>query len=150
MAFLRRGQRALTNLNPHNANRRWVVPNRKAEVAPPPIPSDGILTVGDAAPQYGFSTLGNIMGDLDPLNWEGLEIVQLFGATQGTLRATIEGAQFPSAPNGLTINFATGPTSFIFTWVAGQLRYESPGTTLADFLSPLLGTEQAFTVTDPL
>ena len=31
MALLRRGQRALTNINPHQANRRYIVPNRNRE-----------------------------------------------------------------------------------------------------------------------
>ena len=126
MAFLRRGQRALTNLNPHNANRRWVVPNRKAEVAPPPIPSNADLTIssdtGISDFNIGFDSSGvDAFGALDPEIWAGVQVVNIFSNANPLAYITIT---LPDVTDiQITFLGGAGLGPIVFTFLVS--RYES-------------------------
>lgn len=89
MSLIRRGQRAVTNINPHNSNRRILVSNRPRPAATTIVPNIVGLTAvaADAAILGASMVVGTVTGTVDPV------------ATQGTAATTV-------VPTGTALDYA--------------------------------------------
>lgn len=74
MSLIRRGQRAVTNINPHNSNRRYLVSNRPRPAATTVVPDIVGLTAANANIAIAGASMitGAVTGDIDPVISQGI------------------------------------------------------------------------------